>query len=345
MPQVSVGLGGAAIDEDRAAFSQGSAPQRTLNGNITASQLIYSEGSWANYSIQQHSQSGREHLRDSVRLDVMYQVSVAYLNVLRSKMIEKVQKDNMKLTQANLDRAQTRLSIGVAGPDELYRWQTQFANDRQVVLKAESATFDAMQDLNRTINRPLSEEFVAEELDLQDALLIGGNRLFYDLFHKPNLFAKFREFALREGLEAAPELKALDEGILAQERLIAKEKRDYWLPTVSVEARVDQLFSDDGAGQRDSVANGMDDTEWSVGLYARLSLIEGGKKSADLAHSREMLKRLQTERKNTELRIGQLILQALNNTRASYPSISLSRMQQMLPGEIYGWSVIRMSRA
>ena len=325
LPQVLVGAGGRTIDEDRAAFAQGTSPENALTGRISVSQQIYSESSWAGYSVEKSLQTGREFDRDSVRLDIIYESSTAYLDVLRRKTIEQLQKDNMQLTQANLERAQIRLSTGVAGPDELYRWQTKFANDRQVVLRAESSTIDAMQALNRILNRPLLEEFIAEETDLSDPLLIGGDRFFYELIHNPLYFKKFNVFAIQEGIDISPELKVLDSAIAAQERLILKSRRDYWVPTVSIDGDLDYLFSDSGEGQRNKEVTGLDDTDWQIGVFARLPLFEGGRKGATAGRNREQLIQLQTERMATQERIGQRVLQALNNTRASYPSINLSR--------------------
>ncbi len=325
LPQLFIGAGGRAIDADRAAIAQGTTPEQALIGSLTVSQQLYSETSWAGYSVEKHLQTGREFDRDSVRLDIIYEASTAYLDVLRRKTVELLQKDNMQLTQANLERAQIRLNTGVAGPDELYRWQTQFSSDRQIVLRAESATRDAMQGLNRILNRPLLEEFVAQETDLSDPLLIGGDRLFYELIHNPLYFKKFNVFAVQKGVNISPELKVIDAAIAAQERLILKSRRDYWVPTFSIDGNVDYQFSDSGEGQRNEELTGLDDTDWQIGVFARLPLIEGGRKGSTLGRNKEQLVQLQTTRVATSERISQLILQSLNNTRASYPSINLSR--------------------
>jgi len=182
-----------------------------------------------------------------------------------------------------------------------------------------------MQALNRIINRPLQEEFIAEETDLSDPLIMGGDRLFYELIHNPLYFKEFRTFVQTEGLEVSPELKAIDEAIAAQERLITVARRDYWLPSFTVEGDFQQLFSNSGAGERDSSVTGLDETDWQVGVFARLPLVEGGRKSATLGRNREELLQLKTTRNNAQDRISQRILQSLNNTRASYPSINLSR--------------------
>lgn len=325
LPQISVSLEGRAIDDDRAQYSGGTAPERALTGSVTASQLLYSEQTWANYAVEQHTQKGREFLRDSVRLDIIYQVATAYLDVLRNRTIEQVQRDNMQLTQANLERAQIRLSTGVAGPDELYRWQTQFAGDRQAVLKAESGTLNAMQLLNRLINRPQTEEFATVETDMKDPLFIGGNEGFYNLFHDLSNFQKFQKFAIVEAQKVSPELKAISAEIAAQERLLVGARRDFWAPTVSMEARFNELLNEGGEGQRDRLANDLDDTEWQVGVVVSFPLYEGGRKNAAVSRNQEELMRLKTLRRTREEQITQQILVALNSTRASYPSINISR--------------------
>jgi len=275
--------------------------------------------------VEQYAQTSRTMQRKRVQLNVTYQAAVAYLNVLRAKNIEQLYKNNLKLTQENLDRAQIRVSTGVAGPDELYRWETQFANDRQSVLKRESASLDAMEELNRILNRPLEELFIAEETDMSDPLLIAGDQLFFTLVQNLRYFQKFRTIAVKRALEIRPELKAFDAAIAARERLKTASSRSFWLPEFTVEGSVDQYFSEGGQGQREDSLAGLDDTEWSIGVFARLPLFEGGRKSATLGKTGQQVQRLRIDKKANAERISQEVLQAMNNIRASYPAISLSR--------------------
>lgn len=325
LPQIGIHTDALAIDDDRAAFAQGANPERVFKGGIAAAQQIYSEAGWAGYQIEKFAQSGRGYDRDRVRLDIIFEAALTYLNVLRQKTIEQIQKENLRLTQANLDRAQIRLTSGIAGPDELYRWQTKFANDQRIVLRSESESLSSMQALNRILNRPLLEDFIAEEVDLNDPLLLIGNRLYLELIKNPVYFKKFANFTVAKGLLESPELKAFEMAIAAQNRLIVKAGRQYWLPTFTLEATADQLFADGGAGQRNETLTGLDDTEWLVGMFARLPLFEGGRKNATLNRSKEVLRQLHTEQLAASERISQRILLAVNDTRASYPSIRLSK--------------------
>ena len=325
LPRIDIATGARAVDADRARLTGGASPERAWTGSASGRQQIYSERSWAAYKVEQHNQAGRVMDRESVRLDVIYQASVAYFDVLRAKTIEQLYKDNLKLTQANLDRARIRMSTGVAGPDEVYRWETKFAQDRIDVLNRESITLDAMEALNRILHRPLEELFIAEETDLSDPLLMVSDELFFQMMKNPKYLRNFRGFAVDQALRLRPELKAVNAAIAAKEREKIAAGREFWLPEFTVEGNVDQYFAEDGAGQRGDVRDGLDDTDWQVGVFARLPLFEGGRKSSALGRTREELARLKIEHAALAERIGQNVLSALNRTRASYPGISLSR--------------------
>jgi outer membrane protein TolC len=111
--------------------------------------LVYSDKVWANYPIEQLGQTAREQGRNAVELDVVQAASIAYLDVLKAKRIERIQKENLKLTRKNLERAQIRVSIGAAGPEEVYRWESQLAESRRQVLIAESVSLNTISTVNR----------------------------------------------------------------------------------------------------------------------------------------------------------------------------------------------------
>ncbi len=182
-----------------------------------------------------------------------------------------------------------------------------------------------MEALNRILNRPLQELFIAEETDLSDPLLIVGDRFFFELMNNPKYLRPFNSFAMDQALILRPELQSIDAAIGAKERRTTASKREFWLPDFTIEGQVEQFFSEDGEGQRGDYTGGLDDTDWQVGLFATLPLFEGGRKSAAFGRNQEELLRLKIDRRAAAERVSQDILQSLNRTRASYPGISLSR--------------------
>ncbi|UCD35655.1 MAG: TolC family protein, partial [Nitrospiraceae bacterium] len=325
LPQLDIGTGGAIIDDDRARAGAGSAPERSWTGQATLSQLLYSDSVWTAYAVEKHVQDSRVDVRNTIELDIAQAAAVAYLNVLRAESIEEIQKNNLRLTRANLERARVRVNVGIAGPDEVYRWESQIADNRQIVLRSESDTFNAKNSLNRILNRPLQEPFVAEEADLEAPPLGSTNELFHDLITHPKDFLLFRDFLVMKGLEISPELRRFDAEIAARERIMVSAKRAFWLPDVSLQGNVTELFSEGGEGQRSDSPADINDTDWTVGVFATLPLFTSGQKTATYSRTRHELDRIRIDREAARERIEQRILSAVNLTRSSYPAIELSR--------------------
>ncbi len=325
LPQIDLDAGGVVIDEDRADARFGLQPERSLTGSATARQLIYSDDAWTNFSVEKRFQTSREEQRETVKLDIARDAAVSYLNVLRTKTSERIQKENLRLTRANLERARVRVSIGIASRAEEFRWESEIATSRQFVLRAQARRQQAETNLNRLLNRPLEEPFLTEETDLSDPLLLVSDKRFFYYVDNPRNFSLFRNFLVEEGLNVAPELKRLDATIEAQERILVSSKRAFWLPTFAIEGNVTELLAEGGAGQRKDSPSGQDDTDWSVGAFATFPLLEGGNKFATTKRAAEELSGLRLERRSTAEKIAERIRVTLDETGFSYPSIRLSR--------------------
>jgi outer membrane protein TolC len=333
LPQVEVSALGRIIDEDRAAASFGSQAEQTVTGTASLSQVIYADPAWANLSIQKNLQTAREQEREAVRLDITLEAAASYLNVLRAKAVERIEKQNLNLTRSNLELAKVRRSIGISGPAEVYRWEAAIANSRQVVLQAVSRRQQAERALNRVLNRPLDELFTTEDVALDDPILLTSDERFRESVNNPWALAVFRTFMVKEGLANSVELRGLDAAIAAQERLLASAKRSFWAPTAALSGEVTQFLAEEGAGKDPITIPGFpggaalprkDDTDWGVGVSVSLPLFEGGLRFADKKRAIEELARLRIDRQATRERIALAIETAVLKMQASYPSIDFS---------------------
>ena len=99
-----------------------------MTGTASLSQVIYADPAWANLSIQKNLQTAREQEREAVRFDITLEAAASYLNVLRAKAVERIEKENLNLTRSNLELAKVRQSVGISGPAEVYRWEAAIAN-------------------------------------------------------------------------------------------------------------------------------------------------------------------------------------------------------------------------
>jgi outer membrane protein TolC len=325
LPRIDLATGARIIDEDRARASGGQAPERSWTGSVSGSQIIYSDRIWSDFTTEKHFQEARNEILRSTELDIIRATAVAYLNILRASAIEQILKENLRLTRANLERAEVRVDVGIAGPEEIFRWESEVANGRQDVLRAESITMNRMTILNRLMHRPLHEDFILEEVTVEDPAQVLVNELFFTLIENPKDLQVFREFMVAQGLVFSPLLSRLDAEIAAQDRRVTEAKRSFWLPDFSLNAEVDEILAEDGAGQRGAVPSDFNGTDWSVGVFASIPIFNSGGKTATLNRRREERAGLRAERESATERVKEGIIINVNRTRSSYPGIGLSR--------------------
>ncbi len=328
LPNIDLSALGVFIDDDRALLGTA---ERTWSASATLTQLLLSEPAWANYSIAKQVQSTRIQEREQARLDITRDAAVTFLNVLRAETFESIQKDNLNVTRSNLDLARVRVAVGFSSRADLYRWETQIAQNRIHVIDAIATRNQIEIQLNRILHRPEEESFETEETDLSDPTLTRVHERLEPYVDNPWDFKTFRAFMVQASLDNAPELKALDAVIAAQERLLASSKRAFWLPRLSLQADFTRELSDGGVGARGSLPPGAlpfelpDENSWSLGLSASIPLFAGGQRFATRSRATEELHRARIERDAAAERIAQRVRAALHAAGASRAAIRLSR--------------------
>jgi outer membrane protein TolC len=333
LPQVEAAATGVLIKQETAEASFGQQAERQLDGSLTFSQLLYSEPARANFAIQKHLQAAREDERQGVELDIALQAATAYLNVLRAQALSRIQRGNLKLTMSNLELARLRESVGASGRSDVYRWESEAATSRKNVIDANAQTEVAKIEMNRVLNRPLEESFTIEETAVDDPVLITGEKRLFTYFANPQTFGVFRDFMVQEGLSAAPELQQLDAAIAAQRRVKTAASRAFWIPTVALQASLNNVFSRSGAGSEalqlppsiPLTFPSAKDLNWNVGLQISLPLFTGMSRVAEEEQARVELDRLDLEREAAQLAISQRIRSATHAAGASHAGIEQAR--------------------
>jgi len=330
LPQIQIAANYTMIDEDRAAASMGSAPEQLLTASATLTQILFNEQAWANHSIQKSVQKSRELQLQTLRLDIGFQAAATYLNVLRAKSSERIQKHNLRLTRENLKLAEVRESLGATSPGELYRWQAQLALAQQRVISAIALRNQAEMEVNRLLNRPLEESFVASENELDQKLLAEAQQRLAPYIDNPWSFRLFRNFMAEEALRGSPEIEALGAVELAQKRLVSSSSRSFWLPSLALQAGTEERLDASGAGSTGSALGesfGLptaDDNNWFAALQLSYPLFSGGRRFAEKSQATADLARIRTEKSAASERVEQRMRVALHDMGASYAGIELA---------------------
>ena len=327
LPQITIGSSGNLIDSDRAEGGFGNTPEKSMFATGSFEQLLYSDKAWTNYTVEQRRQEVRQAGRRQIELDVIQAAALGYLNVLKTKTIERIVKENLRLTRSNLELARVREQVGVAARDEVFRWESEIARGRIEVLDARAQRQQAAIGLNRILYHPLEEPFTTAEAGLQDPFLFHNIDRIFVYIDNPKNFQIFRDFQVREGFRLAPELQGLQARIAAQQRRLLNAERQFWAPDLVLKSDVSQRVAQGGDGQQPPIA-GFDDqdrTNWNVELGLTFPLFEGGAKDATQTNALETLRRLQLERESRTGRIEERIRAANFEAGASSASIRLSR--------------------
>jgi len=333
-PQVEAGAGGLAIDTDRAAASFGTQPERSWFGRVSATQLIYADDVNAGIVGAVEGQTSLERNREVEQLDVALLAATAFLDVLRAQSLERIEFDNLQLTESNLELARRRVAVGFSGPADVYRWESALATSRANRLAAHSRVHSAFVRLNQVLNRDQERQYHLAPPDLADRELVSGFGRLRPFVESWAGFALFREFSVIEGLADAPELASIDAQIAAERRERQAATRTYWAPTVSAFGEFERVFSKSGAGSADVSLGGpigfstADRDNWSLGLSATLPLYAGSARRARVRQSSQELLGLQTERRARSQRIELRIRLSLFDVAATFTAIPLARQAE-----------------
>ncbi len=334
-PQLSAGIGGKVIDEDRTSAISGIA-ERSWDVTARVTQLIYSDMANTNLKTSRHYQKALALSENQEQLDAVLETGIAYIYVLKARANARIQLENLKLIRSNLTLANNRYRAGFSGPSDVYRLESEAANAYTFYLDAMAKVAASKIHLHQILDLDMEKETAITDIGLNDGLFLVSNprtRKALDI-ENPDRFKIFRDFFVQKGLEQSPELQSLDQQIQAQQAVYEYAKRSYWSPSVNLTGDLGNTFAKNGSGSDFNSSLGSlaplfkepNDTYWSVGLNITLPLYEGGAKKAFKIKSLETGNQLKFSRNEVGNKISENIRRSLVAIGASYPSIDLTKL-------------------
>ncbi len=336
-PKIELSSTGAIIDSDRAGASLGMFPERSLSIGLTVTQIIYAEKVYANVDIKKNLNKLTEYKIEQIKQDIALETAVLYMNLLRAQINEKIQKQNIKLTQHHLNLAKTRQQLGIAGPGEIYRWESQLAMNKKNIIDAQSKIKLAQMYLNRLLHKPLETSLNVEEVTMKDSMLISNYIDFEKFFKNKQQLSALKEFLVKESFKNSNELKQLETAIETQKRYLLSIDKSYYHPIVALQGNASYRLLEGGAGANYEISlpPGMgemfgglfpktDDLEWSIGVKVSLPLFEGFATKSEENKNKKMLSKLLLEKQSAMEKIEQRVRSMVEKANSSYPAIKLT---------------------
>ena len=340
LPQIESNLSETFTKEATAAASLGTQPERLLNGGLSMSLPLYAEDAWAGYGSERRLQQAREARRDEVRLDVVLTGASSFLQVLRARTLAGVRRTNLYRTRSNLEIARLREGVGSASRADIYRWQGEVANARRDLIAAEAQLRSAGLELNRILNRPLDRPVAQRTVSLADPALLAQDSTVLSWLDQPERFNALTGFLVNEALGVAPEVARSEATLAAQKRQHTAAGRAFWVPALSLQGGLSNVFSRGGAGASAPSFPGAalpvaPDLTWQFRIQASLPLFTGGSRIATREQTRLDVSRLEVERDAARLSVDQRVRSAMEAAAASYAAIALTRDASEAAGRNY----------
>ena len=316
------------VDPDRAEASFGVLPQSQTTAGATLSQMIFDDEVISRWRSSDRVYEGSQYEEESKRLDLMEQGALRYLEYLTARALAKIQRENLRLVQKNLELARVRVRVGMSGKEEVFRLLAEEARRKSSVLEAYSRVEQALVALNQTLN--------VEQMRLWRPVDVSLNNPEFFLLQKLSPYIKNDEqyrilasYLVNSALGNSQELKALDKSIEAQGIQVAQYSRTYFLPKFHAELNYSHTLDQDDATAPPVVFTApppvADRDEWSVGLVASFPLYVGSRRAADLSKARANLRRLSKQRERTAQLVERKVRTILERMSYSEPNITLTQ--------------------
>ena len=335
LPNVEIGSTVATIDKITAELlraGQQITPQTQWSGNLSITQLIYSQPAIANIAIQKALLHSEEAGLMAQQLDLVLRVCETYLGVLQAIANLNIQNVNVQTTLRNLNIAKTKEQIGVISIADVYGFESQLALNKRSLNDARTLLEQSIIQFNQLLNRPLDEGVVLDDvLDIPDLLFIQDERISQRIQNNYDLL-QFADFLTAYAIENAPELDQLAWTIQAQKKSLDINQKSRYLPQVALQSNFDKTLGRYGIRVADELFenNGVDPYQlaWNLGFNASIPLFQGNLRTKRIQKDKVLLDQLQLNQLALEQQFDANIRLSLANLGNSYNDILLTDQAQ-----------------
>lgn len=324
LPNLDLSVNGRQISAESASMSE---PQRLLNGHLQLDQVIYSQKAIAGIKIAKYYQKAQEHLTEAEILDVLLSIFNEYLNVLAAKSVLEIEQENLENLEINLNLAKLQVESGASSRTELYRWESEVALARQVVVEASTNLLELKSSLNSKLGFVLEREYDIEDISVDGQLYQQfRNGIIGQYIKNVRDITLLINFLANEAISVNPNKKYIIEQMNALDRKRKQDQRMFYSPDIALQAGTSQIFARGGEG---SVAiDGRDfiDNTWSVGVGLRYPIFSQLTRKTDLRTSTIQLDQLNNSMLQLDQELELAVRTSVLSAIAASTNIDFSRV-------------------
>ncbi len=332
MPTLNFTSGYTKIDDKRASSKMGMYAEHTFNFNVGFKQVLFSDKFNTNYKIQKNRSELTMAQKEELGLNLSAEAAITYINLLKLKSAVDVQKNLVENAKTNLKLAHTRRLIGISGPEDVYRWESQIALNQRKLLTMESELKAAKISLNKLLNNKQNDMFRMQNVDCSDEVLITSRGNILDQLDNPQKLNAFGDFLANEAILNSPEIKQINKAIDIKKREANTYIKRHFIPEINLQGRYNNDFQRDFVTGVDPL---MDKQSFDLGVYASVPLFEGGKDIVKYKKAKEEAYKLVTDKKKVCSTLEELVRTHLEKTISAYFNIDLANKAKINAEKTY----------
>ncbi len=326
-PQVDVSGSGVQLSENLVESSMGQQGDFTVTGSASLQQVIFSESAFANITIQKLVAQNTLYYDEQTMLDIILNVSNAYISLLLANSKQKIQNENVNATLQNLQLAKAKEESGQGGISDVNRWTSELNLNKMELNDSYTLYRTNMYQINELLNGPIDKTVNIPDSNTIDKTIELNQNILAQFFENPELTEKYADFVIEEMHLSSPELKQL----LTAGKIADREKsmymRQLFLPNIYASAGVDQVFVREGIIENPKlpISEPTDDPTWNVALSFSLPIFNGGKTVSEIRKSNIELNKIAHQKKDLLNTLETGIRSNVQKLKTSYLELELSQ--------------------
>lgn len=326
LPQLEVAGTGTQLSKNIVETSMGQKGEYTVIGSASLKQIIYSEAVFANVAIKKLLVESEKSASLQAALDVVQDVSQAYISLLHAKSNLQIKNDNLYITMKNLELAMAMESIGEGRISDVNRWSTEMNLNKIELNTAEANYKMAMYRLNEVLNYPIGKPVNTADTKILEQLILNNQDVLNLYFEQQISTERYSDFILKEMQQYSPELQQFENAEKTIERQKKMNVRQIFMPEVAFIAGADQAFIRNGTIGNPNlpIPAPPDDITWHMGVRVSIPIFEGGRKKTEIKRNLIEQNKISWQKEEFNNKIELAIRSSVQLLQTSYNEVKLS---------------------